>query len=1131
MKYRLFIISILLTIVGKIFADNVSVADINLAAGEEKQIAISLTNETNKYVAFQFDLSLPTGVSVTKEGNEFVASLNGDRVNDHTLTVGALGNNVYRFLSYSGNNSEFIGSSGALVYVKLKATDNLPFGNHTAKVINQKFTIKSGSKFTLEDASFIISNPEPAPAITVTAKDASRDYGKANPTFEYVVSGGTLQGEPVLTCTATPQSAVGQYDIVISKGSVTNENVTFVNGTLSVTKASLTIIADDKQMIQGEPLPEFTASYLGFKNNETETVLTKKPEFLCEATSNSDVGTYDIAPVNASATNYNLSYTKGTLTISPNPLPGADKMVVDDVSIEAGSLSNVAFTLINPEHRYVSFQFDFVLPDGVTIAKDSNGDFMVSLDNSRTNKHILTVGNIGSNTYRILAYSETNAEFAGNDGAIVDMALEANASMASGSYTATIVNQKFTVANGTKYAFEDTSFGITITAPVSPAITIKAKNVNRIYGDANPIFEYEVTGGTLQGYPVLTCSAVSTSSVGEYDIVVSKGSVTNENVIFINGTLTVTKASLTIKADDKEMTQNSDLPEFTSSYFGFKNDETESVLTKKPLYQCNATSGSDVGKYTITPYGAEAANYDISYQTGTLTIISANIIVRVKDCSRLYGDENPKFEYTVEGGTLNAEPRITCNAYSWSDVGDYEIKISRGSYKDANVTFINGTLSVLPTPLTISVSDYTLKRGKPIPEFEIIYSGFKNGQNVSSLSKKAVVTCDATEESVEGEYEIVVSGAEAINYEMLYQNGTLTIIPPISIILSNTVAGQVESHINTCGYLKGEIDELTIMGQLNGTDIKYIREMILDGVLTTLNIRDSRIVKGGEAYYNLFGLSYTTDNDIIGSSMFADLQSLMFLQLPNSVKKIETGAISNCNNIKVINMPESCEEIADYLAISNCKRLEVINIFDRLHTIGTMNFSSCPSLREINVSDNNNWYCSKDGVLFSKNKKSLLKYPMGKSCDLYSIPEGTEQIGESAFENAILQVVLIPNSIKRIEEQAFSWCKNLTVVWSDIVNIDQVAFGTDYFGKVNAFEYIPSNCTWHVVEGTSDQYRGNPWWVDSWIIIDDGPSAIIPLQNERTNNGAWYNLQGVRLEGRPLKHGIYLNNGRKVLVK
>ncbi len=129
-----------------------------------------------------------------------------------------------------------------------------------------------------------------ADLVTVIAKSYSRQYGEANPAFEYTSSGAALRGTPSITCAATATSSVGDYPIVIAKGTVTNYNDTYVNGKLTVTKAPLTITAKNYAIKQGEALPTFEIEYSGFKNGETSSVLTTQPTITCSASSSNHAG-------------------------------------------------------------------------------------------------------------------------------------------------------------------------------------------------------------------------------------------------------------------------------------------------------------------------------------------------------------------------------------------------------------------------------------------------------------------------------------------------------------------------------------------------------------------------------------------------------------------------------------------------------------------------------------------------------------------------------------------------------------------------------------------------------------------------------------------------------------------------
>lgn len=169
-------------------------------------------------------------------------------------------------------------------------------------------------------------NAEP---ITLTAKSYTRKYGEANPAFEYTSEGAALVGAPEISCEATATSPVGTYPIVIKKGSVKNLNDSYVNGTLTISKAPLTITAQDYVIKQGDELPTFEVTYDGFKNSETKTALTKQPVITCTAKSSDVAGTYEILISGAESGNYEISYVKGTLTIEEKDEPGPTYMAGD----------------------------------------------------------------------------------------------------------------------------------------------------------------------------------------------------------------------------------------------------------------------------------------------------------------------------------------------------------------------------------------------------------------------------------------------------------------------------------------------------------------------------------------------------------------------------------------------------------------------------------------------------------------------------------------------------------------------------------------------------------------------------------------------------------------------------------
>ncbi len=163
--------------------------------------------------------------------------------------------------------------------------------------------------------------------LTVTANNASRVYAASNPTFTVTYSGfvngdtqAVLSGTPSLTTTAIASSPVGPYTITASQGTLgaTNYSFSFVNGTLTVTQAVLTVTADNPpSRVYGAANPVFTVTYSGFVNGDTQAVLTGAPSLTTTANATSPVGNYPITAAQGTlaATNYSFSFVSGTLSV------------------------------------------------------------------------------------------------------------------------------------------------------------------------------------------------------------------------------------------------------------------------------------------------------------------------------------------------------------------------------------------------------------------------------------------------------------------------------------------------------------------------------------------------------------------------------------------------------------------------------------------------------------------------------------------------------------------------------------------------------------------------------------------------------------------------------------------------
>jgi len=298
-----------------------------------------------------------------------------------------------------------------------------------------------------------------------------------------------------------------------------------------------------------------------------------------------------------------------------SPIQAADKLSINNFLISPG-VTEKEFTIdLDNDNVYAGFQFDLYLTEGLTIN--------TCIASQRLPKATaLTYNKQEDGSYRILYADILNQNIhniqniSGTSGTIITITVTASNEAALGDLTGYFKNVKLSKLNGEGPSYDEMPFPITVVA----ASKVTAKNYTRIYGDANPTFDYTVEGGSLYGTPTISCSATATSPVGTYPIVIEQGSVINDVVEYIEGTLTIEKAPLTIAAGTYTKKQGEAMPEFTLTYDGFKNGETKDVLTKQPDVTCDANEASAPGEYPITVSGAEAQNYDISYTNGTLIV-------------------------------------------------------------------------------------------------------------------------------------------------------------------------------------------------------------------------------------------------------------------------------------------------------------------------------------------------------------------------------------------------------------------------------------------------------------------------------------------------------------------------------
>ena len=338
--------------------------------------------------------------------------------------------------------------------------------------------------------------------------------------------------------------------------------------------------------------------------------------------------------------------------------------------------------------------------------------------------------------------------------------------------TSDVGDYPITISGGSAANYEFVYEPGVLTVTKAP-LTGKVNDATKMYGEQNPAFLIGYTGlknGETNPVwiksPIISTSATTASDVGQYDITATGGEARNYELSSItSGKLTITPAQLLITADDASMLYCSTIPNLTCKCTGFVGSDDEEVLSKMPKMQTNATQTSPVGTYPIEVSGAEAKNYMISYENGTLDILKRRLTASTKDYIRAYGEENPEFEISYSGfvnnedeDVLQTKPQASTTATKRSDVGTYKISVGNGEAQNYEFLYIDGVLTIEKAYQTLSW-EQDFSDAKQYDQVELLAEASSGlaitysieGDNIGSITKigtKQYLDCSGAGEAV-----------------------------------------------------------------------------------------------------------------------------------------------------------------------------------------------------------------------------------------------------------------------------------------------------------------------------------------------------------------------------------------------
>ncbi|WP_349946879.1 doubled motif LPXTG anchor domain-containing protein [Lacrimispora sp. BS-2] len=678
----------------------------------------------------------------------------------------------------------------------------------------------------------------------ITAKSETKKYGEPNPELTYTPEDFLNGDKPEtlgitvnLKTEANAASKKGTYAITFDSPvtQTDNYNIAYVGGTLTVTKADVTVTANDIWKQYGKDMPELTYTAAGFVNNESPESLYLNLKLQTDAVKTSGAGTFDITFADKKeADNYNITYVDGKLHVTPN---------LDHIIIKASDAMKV---YDGKELTKASYSMTGRLADGDRIKE------VIMKEDSRTTNagtkengidHVVIVNENGDNVtscYENLrladgrlivikapvfvmakpaykAYGDVNPKLAYEasgfvngetpSGLGIEPKLKTNADEKSpaGIYSITFDEPVTSTANYSIIYIP----GFLVVKRNAWDIVITAKSGTQVYnGTALTENGYEVSGQLASG------DYVSSVEMTKESVITDAGTRKNEikSVVIRNasgkdvtknysslktvaGTLTVSKAQVTVTAEDKAKNYGEEIPVLNYTVKGLENGETFEGLHVRVEPYTKATKSSPAGDYVISFKNKveETENYKITYENGNLSVGKNGevLVIKALDADKPYdGTELTRAEYSITGNledgdyidkvVMTADSRIT-DAGTQRNKIDYVV-IRNGAGLDVTESYAGlrieeGTLTVSKAQITVTALDKTKGYGEKVPDLEYQVKGLKNEETLKDIGVKVTLSTNVTKTSLAGAYGITFKDQEreTKNYRISYEDGTLIV--------------------------------------------------------------------------------------------------------------------------------------------------------------------------------------------------------------------------------------------------------------------------------------------------------------------------------------------------------------------
>lgn len=576
---------------------------------------------------------------------------------------------------------------------------------------------------------------------------------------------------------------------------------------------------------------------------------------------------------------------------------------------------------------------------------------------------------------------------------------------------------------------------------------------------------------------------------------------------------TIGKANLEVKADDFRIGYGAESPAYTATYTGFVGDDTESVLSGTLAISCPYVQGNDVNTYTITPSGLSSSNYDITFVSGTLTVLhSVNYLDmngKTQTCSSYYSLDGSESTLGVVGedtwyvaeDTLNYAHGLTFNGDvhfilkdgAVMNVGTEESPVSGnglGTSGDSHFSIdvfgqstdadSNGQLNVYAenSPVWVFFGDFNCSSARLTLKTNYSNNCFW-AMDVDNNGKGNINLKDAT---------VIVAGQ---GNGIFAQGGNITID-----------GGKVTATANNAIYAFKNTTGGNII--INGGEVEATaatNALLASGGAVTIN--GGQVTANGEIN-GIYG-----DTITLGWTSLTDFVKVSSYNRPFTIADGKTFVDEDGNTY-------GSGSYSDYASFAGKTLRPYITETIEMNADGIMTYASEYDLDfsavsgltayvATGISDNTLTLTPVDKVLAGTGL--LLK---GKADSTFTVPV---TVSATAIDDNLLVGLTGQTDVYQTTDDGIAF-----ILANDIHGVNWYRLAEEHCTlKANsAYLRLPAS----VAPSASRALT---------MAFEDGTTGITPASS--LNGGEWYDLNGRKLDKKPTRKGLYIFNGRKTLIK